>query len=64
MYAFDIDGDGDNDVVTSMDGHGYGLSWHEQIGDKSEIHFKEHIIMTDRSEDNPYGVFFLVNCTL
>lgn len=58
MYAFDIDGDGDNDVVTSMDGHGYGLSWHEQIGDKSEIRFKEHIIMTDRSEDNPYGVFF------
>jgi hypothetical protein len=58
MYAFDIDGDGDNDVVTSMDGHGYGLSWHEQIGDKSEIHFKERIIMTDRPEDNPFGVFF------
>ncbi len=58
MYAFDIDGDGDNDVVTSMNGHGYGLSWHEQIRENSEIGFKEHVIMTDRPEDSPYGVSF------
>jgi hypothetical protein len=30
MYTFDVDGDGDNDVITSLSGHGYGLSWFEQ----------------------------------
>jgi hypothetical protein len=58
MFAFDIDGDGDNDVVTAMDGHGYGLSWFEQIEDGREITFKEHTVMTNRMEDNPYGVSF------
>lgn len=29
MYAYDIDGDGDNDVVGSS-AHDYGLWWHEQ----------------------------------
>lgn len=30
MYAYDIDGDGDNDVVTSSP-HAFGLWWHEQL---------------------------------
>ncbi|WP_146216375.1 VCBS repeat-containing protein [Arenibacter sp. ARW7G5Y1] len=59
MFAYDVDGDGDNDVVTSMNAHGYGLSWHEQISEsKSKITFKEHIIMTDSPNDNPYGISF------
>ena len=58
MYAFDIDGDGDNDVVTAMDGHGYGLSWHEQIRDTATIGFKEHVIMNHSPEGNAYGVSF------
>lgn len=58
MFAYDIDGDGDNDVVTSMDGHGYGFSWFEQIEDGGEITFKKHIVMTNRPEDNAYSVSF------
>jgi len=58
MFAFDIDGDGDNDVVTSMDGHGYGLSWFEQLMGKDGITFKEHKVMTDKAEENPHGVNF------
>jgi len=58
MFAYDLDGDGDNDVVTAMDGHGYGLSWFEQIVEGGEITFKEHIVMTNSPEDNPYGVSF------
>jgi len=58
MFAYDIDGDGDNDVVTSHDGHGYGMSWHEQISKDGKITFKQHIIMTDKPEGNPYGVCF------
>jgi FG-GAP-like repeat len=30
MYAFDVDDDGDNDVVSTREAHGYGISWFEQ----------------------------------
>lgn len=58
MFAFDVDGDGDTDVVTAMDAHGYGLSWHEQVTNKDGIGFKEHIVMTNLPKDNTYGVSF------
>jgi len=58
MYCYDIDGDGDNDVITSMNAHAYGLSWHEQIQENNEISFKAHTIMTDVPEGNKYGVSF------
>lgn len=59
MFAFDVDGDGDNDVVTAMNGHGYGLSWYEQVSnEESCIDFEEHQIMTDNPADNLYGVSF------
>lgn len=30
MFAYDFDGDGDNDVLTSLAAHAYGLAWYEQ----------------------------------
>jgi hypothetical protein len=30
MYAADMDGDGDNDIVSADFAHNYGVSWHEQ----------------------------------
>jgi hypothetical protein len=30
MYAYDVDGDGLNDVVSSSNSHGYGLAWFKQ----------------------------------
>jgi hypothetical protein len=30
MFAYDVDGDGMNDVVTSLNSHGYGLAWFKQ----------------------------------
>jgi len=30
MYAYDLDGDGDNDILTSS-AHGYGMWWHERV---------------------------------
>ena len=29
MFAYDVDGDGDNDLITSLNAHGWGLSWFE-----------------------------------
>jgi len=40
MAAVDIDGDGDADVVATLEAHGYGLAWFEQ----SAGGFTEHII--------------------
>ena len=59
MFAYDIDGDGDNDIITSLDAHGWGLSWFEQVkrGDET-IDFKPHVIMGDKADDNPQGVRF------
>ncbi|MBC8352089.1 MAG: VCBS repeat-containing protein [Planctomycetes bacterium] len=58
MYAYDVDGDGDNDVITSLNAHNYGLAWHEQIRDGDEIAFRQHLIMGDKPEDNAYGLIF------
>ncbi len=58
MFAYDVDGDGDNDVVTSLDAHAYGLAWYEQIPDGDAITFRQHIIMGKLPTDNQFGVMF------
>lgn len=58
MFAYDVDGDGDNDVITSLDAHNYGLAWHEQVRDGDAISFKQHTIMGTKRTDNKYGVLF------
>lgn len=54
MFANDVDGDGDSDVITSLAAHEYGLAWHEQTPQG----FKEHLIMGDRPRLNEYGIAF------
>ena len=45
---YDVNGDGLMDVVTSLWGHGPGLSWFEQQKDaQGNITWKEHLIMGD-----------------
>ena len=58
MHVYDFDGDGDNDVLTSLQAHGYGLSWYENVGKAGEVDFQERKIMGAKPEDNPYGVCF------
>ena len=58
MFAYDVDGDGDNDVITSLAAHTFGLAWFEQVKEGDEITFKKHLIMGDKPEDNAYGVLF------
>jgi hypothetical protein len=54
MFAYDVDGDGDSDVITSLAAHEFGLSWWEQNAGE----WKEHLIMGDRPALNAYGVVF------
>ncbi|MEZ6102426.1 MAG: c-type cytochrome [Pirellulaceae bacterium] len=58
MFAYDVDGDGDNDVITSLAAHAYGLAWYEQFRDGERIEFRQHLIMGDSPNDNEYGVVF------
>lgn len=59
MGVYDVNGDGLNDVVTSLEAHGWGLAWYEQKRDKSgAITFVQHIITDDLSAKNPGNAAF------
>jgi hypothetical protein len=57
MYAYDFDGDGDNDVITSLAAHGFGLSWFENT-DGIGAQFKEHLIIGDYADSSPTHIAF------
>lgn len=58
MFAYDIDGDGDNDVISSLQAHAFGLAWFEQVKGADGIDFRKHVIMGEKAEENPYGILF------
>ncbi|MFD0892747.1 VCBS repeat-containing protein [Luteolibacter ambystomatis] len=55
MLVFDVNGDGANDVVSSANAHGYGLSWFENNKDGT---FKEHVIIDKDPAKETNGVQF------
>jgi hypothetical protein len=59
IAVYDVNGDKLNDVVTSLQAHGWGLSWFEQkqAADGARS-FVEHEIMGDFSTANAGGVTF------
>jgi hypothetical protein len=58
MLVYDVNGDGLNDVITSVNAHGYGLSWFEQVREDGKITFREHTILNKDKTPNRYGVSF------
>jgi hypothetical protein len=58
MFALDVDVDGDNDIITALDAHGWGLAWFEQLKEAGRITFKKHLIMGTRDDESTYGVAF------
>jgi hypothetical protein len=58
MHAYDVDGDGDNDVLTSLEAHGFGLAWFEQVKQGDTLKFTKHMIMGTRQEEAQYGAAF------
>jgi hypothetical protein len=56
--VYDVNGDGLNDIVTSLQAHGRGLAWYEQKRSDGKAAFVEHIIMLDASTKNAGGVLF------
>lgn len=61
IYAYDVNGDGRNDVITALAAHGFGLAWYEQLPRKQpqpEIAFREHMVMNSLPQENRYGLVF------
>ena len=58
MYAYDVNGDGLADIITSLAAHGFGLAWYEQYREAGAIKFREHVFVNKAPADNAYGVKF------
>jgi hypothetical protein len=59
MYAYDVDGDGLNDVVTSLQAHGVGLAWFKQVKTANgEISFQKNLILPEKYVPNEQGIKF------
>jgi hypothetical protein len=59
LGIYDVNGDGLNDVVTSLEGHGVGLGWFEQKRDSAgKITFIPHLIMDSFLTKNAGDVTF------
>ena len=60
IFAYDVDGDKDADIITSLSAHDFGLAWYENTGTDTdgEIQFEQHLLMGTTKADSPYGVLF------
>ncbi|MDP3072500.1 MAG: VCBS repeat-containing protein [Opitutaceae bacterium] len=61
MFAYDVNGDGLADVITSLAAHGWGFAWYEQLKEKDAAgtpQFKPHIFLNKETRENRYGVTF------
>ncbi|MEE4454188.1 FG-GAP-like repeat-containing protein [Novosphingobium resinovorum] len=56
--VYDVDGDGLADVVTTLEGHGFGLAWYRQVRKGGAIGWERHVIMDGFLDDNAGGVTF------
>ena len=57
MYVYDVNGDGKNDVITSLSAHEYGLAWYEQ-GSGDAPAWKKHLITGTPTEAGETGLVF------
>jgi hypothetical protein len=58
MGVYDVNGDGLNDVVTSLEAHAWGLAWFEQRRTGDRITFVEHTISDAFNAENAGGITF------
>ena len=58
MLVYDIDGDGDNDVVTSLAAHAWGLAWFENVAVEGKVTFAKHELMPTEDKPGVGGIKF------
>lgn len=47
MFAYDVDADGDQDVVTTLAAHGSGVAWFERRTEAAQVSFIRHIVSSE-----------------
>ncbi len=58
MFAYDFNGDGLNDVLTTLAPHNFGIAWYEQTKQDGQITFKQHLIVSRDPKQTKYGIHF------
>jgi hypothetical protein len=58
MFAYDVNGDGKNDIITSLAAHGYGVVWFEQVDDAGAVGWNQHVIVGKTAGEGETGVVF------
>jgi hypothetical protein len=58
MIVYDFNGDGLNDVLTTLAPHGFGIVWYEQRKADGQISFQQHRITGKEPKESQYGVKF------
>jgi hypothetical protein len=58
MYAYDVNGDGLADIITSLSAHEFGLAWFEQYLKDGTRAFRQHVVLNKDPSENKYGVKF------
>jgi hypothetical protein len=58
MFAYDVDGDGKNDIITSLAAHGYGVAWFRQVDDGGVTGWQKNIIVGAKPGEGSTDVIF------
>lgn len=58
MFVYDVDEDGDGDIITCLAAHGYGIAWYEHIRKEDHITFIPHVFINKEPSENRYGIKF------
>lgn len=58
MFAYDVNGDGKNDIISSLAAHGYGVAWFEQTDDGGVPGWVKHVIVGAKPEEGETGIVF------
>ena len=58
MYAYDVNGDGKADIITSLAAHGYGLVWFEQTNEGGVQGWTKHLITGTKPGEGETGIIF------
>lgn len=64
MAVYDVDGDGDADVVSAVAAHQYGLAWFEQRPGEQPEFIAHEILPTTASQDNVSQLHALVSADI
>ena len=55
MLVYDVDGDGDNDIITSLAAHAWGLGWFQNEKVDGKVRFMKHVLMPEEEKKPGIG---------